>query len=64
MPGVGVEYRGCIKVFKPVLSEYKIFLPYFGEGYENCLDNDAQKLFFSNILYFCALQNILKDLMN
>ena len=46
MPGVGAEYRGGIKVFRPVSSGYKMFLPYFGDWYENCLDNDAQKLFF------------------
>ena len=45
MPGEGVEYRDGIKVFSPVLSGYKHFLPYFGEGYENCLDNDTPELF-------------------
>ena len=35
MSGVEAEYRGGIKVFRPVLSGYKIFLPYFGNGYEN-----------------------------
>ena len=54
MPGVGAEYRGGIKVFRPVLSGYKIFLPYFGVGYENCLDNDTQKNFFSKTLYLRA----------
>ena len=38
------------------------FFAIFGEGYDNCLDNDAQKLFFSKTLYFRAFQNILNDL--
>ena len=46
MGGVGSEYRDGIKVFRPVLSGCKMFLSYFRVRYENCLDNDAQKLFF------------------
>ena len=58
MPGVGAEYRGGIKVFRPVLSGYKIFLPYFGEGYENCLENDAQKIFFQDPLFSCISEHL------
>ena len=30
MPGVGAEHRGGIKVFRPVLSEYKFFCHILG----------------------------------
>ena len=59
MPGVGAEYRGGIKVFRPVLA---VFCHILGWGMKIVWTMTHKNCFFSKTLYLRASQNILKDL--